>query len=62
MEDEWPCILPILIKRIVLQYADITRYKKESLGRLEKPKELTKSIIWVKMNEKWKNSNSSDPF
>eukprot|EP00093_Oithona_nana_P013862 13862.XXX_257668_253458_1 [CDS] Oithona nana genome sequencing. len=38
LEDEWPCILPILIKRIVLQYADITRYKKESLCRLEKPK------------------------
>merc|ERR1712110_315409 len=38
LEDEWPCILPILIKRIILQYSDLERYKKETLCRLEKPK------------------------
>ena len=35
LEDEWPCILPILIKRIILQYSDLERFKKESLCRLE---------------------------
>ncbi len=37
LESEWPTIMPILIKRIVLQYSDITRYKKESLCKLERP-------------------------
>ncbi len=36
LEDEWDCILPILVKRIVSQYSDIRQYKKESLGKLEK--------------------------
>ncbi|XP_071746613.1 uncharacterized protein [Lepeophtheirus salmonis] len=35
-EDEWLGILPILIKRIVTQFSDIRRYKKESLCRLQR--------------------------
>jgi len=34
LEDEWPTLLPILIKRIVAAYSDLGQYKKESMGRL----------------------------
>ena len=36
LEDEWTFVLPILIKRIVAQYADLRQYKKDSLCKVEK--------------------------
>ena len=36
LEDEWAFVLPILIKRIVAQYADLRQYKKDSLCMVEK--------------------------
>ncbi|XP_023334085.1 uncharacterized protein LOC111705689 [Eurytemora carolleeae] len=35
LEDEWKCILPIVIHRILTQYQDIHSYKKEELTKLE---------------------------
>ena len=34
MQDEWVCILPIVIHRILTQYQDIQNYKKVSLHLL----------------------------
>ena len=36
LEDEWTFVLPILVKRIVAQYADLRQYKKDSLCKVEK--------------------------
>ena len=35
LQDEWVCILPIVIHRILAQYQDIQNYKKGELGKLE---------------------------
>ncbi len=43
LEEEWSSILRILVKRIVAQYSDITQYKKESLGRLERMESVSKA-------------------
>ena len=34
MQDEWVCILPIVIHRILTQYQDIQNYKKVNLHHL----------------------------
>ena len=35
LQEEWVCILPIVIHRILAQYQDIQNYKKGELGKLE---------------------------
>ena len=50
MQDEWVCILPIVIHRILTQYQDIQNYKKVNLhhliyNRSSDPPTLTSLII-----------------
>ena len=62
MQDEWVCILPIVIHRILTQYQDIQNYKKVSLhlliyNRPSVPPTIPSLI--VHQGELWKSTRST---